>query len=56
MTELESIRSIHARLVVFDVWQFDTLTRILSFITLGAILLASGFFYNRFADALKRWL
>ncbi len=44
------------RLVVFDVWQFDSLTRILSFITLGGILLAVGFFYNRFADTLRKWM
>ena len=34
------------RLVLVDVWQFGTLTRILSFITLGAVLLVIGFFYN----------
>ncbi len=45
-----------ARLVLIDVWQFDTLTRILSFITLGAVLLLTGFFYNRFANTLRRWL
>ncbi len=44
------------RLVLVDVWQFDTLTRIFGFVVLGAVLLAIGFFYNRFADALRRWL
>ncbi len=44
------------RLVLFDVWQFDTLTRILSFVVLGTVLLLIGFFYNRFAETLRRWM
>lgn len=44
------------RLFVFDVWQFDTLSRILSFIVLGGVLLALGFLYNRFSHLFKKWM
>ncbi len=39
-----------SRLVLVDVWQFNTLTRILSFITLGIVLVLSGFLYNALKD------
>lgn len=39
--------------MVVDVWQFD---RIFSFLVLGVILVAIGFLYNRFADALRKWM
>lgn len=44
------------RVFCIDVWQLETIYRILSFLVLGAVLLALGFLYNRFADALRRWL
>lgn len=44
------------RLFFVDVWQFDTLYRILVFITLGSVLLALSFIYHRFAETLKTWL
>jgi len=43
------------RLFLVDVWQFDTLLRIVSFLVLGAVLLVLGFFYNRFAEQVRRW-
>ena len=44
------------RLFVVDVWRFDTLPRILSFLVLGVVLLALSFVYHRFSEALRRWL
>jgi hypothetical protein len=44
------------RIFAVDVWQLDTLFRILSFLVLGIVLLVLGFLYNRFADALRKWL
>lgn len=44
------------RIFLVDVWQLDTLLRILSFLVLGAVLLALGFLYNRYADRIRRWL
>jgi hypothetical protein len=45
-----------ARVFLVDVWQFETIYRILSFLVLGAVLLAIGFLYNRLAETLRRWL
>jgi uncharacterized membrane protein len=39
-----------------DVWSFDPVSRIVSFMVLGVVLLAMGYFYNRFAETLRRWL
>jgi uncharacterized membrane protein len=39
-----------------DVWSFDPLYRILSFIVLGVVLLLIGYFYNRFEEKLRQWL
>jgi hypothetical protein len=44
------------RIVLVDVWQLDKLLQILSFLTLGAVLLFLGFLYNRYAETLRRWL
>lgn len=44
------------RVFFVDVWQLETLTRILSFLVLSAVLLVLGFLYNRHADTLRRWL
>ena len=44
------------RIFIIDVWQLETLYRILSFLVLGAVLLLLGYLYNRFADSIRRWL
>lgn len=45
-----------ARLFIIDVWQLETIYRILSFLVLGIVLLALGFLYNRFADFIRKWI
>jgi hypothetical protein len=45
-----------ARVFLVDVWQLETIYRILSFLVLGAVLLIIGFLYNRLAETLRRWL
>ncbi len=44
------------RLFVIDVWRFDTIYRIVSFIALGAALLVLSFVYHRFAEMMRKWL
>jgi uncharacterized membrane protein len=44
------------RLFLFDVWKFDSLYRIISFLVLGAALLALSFIYNRFSETLRKLL
>jgi uncharacterized membrane protein len=44
------------RLFFMDVWRFDTLPRIVSFLVLGAVLLVLSFIYNRFSETMRRWL
>jgi len=44
------------RVFLFDVWQFDTVWRIVSFLVLGAVLLALGFLYNRLAGLIRKWM
>jgi len=46
----------NARLLAVDVWRFDTLYRIVSFLVLGGVLLVLSFVYSRFAETLRRWL
>jgi len=41
------------RVVFVDVWALGTLGRIISFMVLGAVLMAVGFLYNKFAERLK---
>jgi hypothetical protein len=45
-----------ARLFVFDVWKFDSLYRIVSFLVFGAALLTLSFVYNRFSETLRKYL
>jgi len=45
-----------SRLFFFDVWRFDALARIVSFLALGVVLLVLSFVYHRFAPMLRRWL
>ncbi|MEM1084845.1 MAG: DUF2339 domain-containing protein [Verrucomicrobiota bacterium] len=44
------------KLFAVDVWDFGAFTRVVAFLALGVALVALGFFYNRFADILKRLL
>lgn len=44
------------RLFIIDVWSFDTIYRILSFLVLGGVLLALSFVYHRFAETMRKWL
>jgi uncharacterized membrane protein len=44
------------RIVLFDVWKFETLYRILSFMALGIVLLVLGFVYSRYQDKIRQWL
>ncbi|GAA5484155.1 hypothetical protein Hsar01_03396 [Haloferula sargassicola] len=43
-----------AKLFIHDVWEFGTFTRVVAFLALGVALVVLGFFYNRFADLLKK--
>ena len=42
-----------ARLVITDVWQFQSLHRVLAFIGLGIALLLAGFLYQKIGSSLK---
>jgi len=42
--------------VFIDVMRLDTLGRILSFISLGLVLLALGFLYNKFQETIRKFL
>jgi uncharacterized membrane protein len=44
------------RIVIFDVWELETLYRILSFMALGVVLLVFGFIYNKYQEKIKEWL
>ncbi len=44
------------RLSLVDVWSQDTLHRMLTFLSLGVALLLAGFFYNKYRDAIRKWL
>jgi uncharacterized membrane protein len=44
------------RVFLFDVWRFETIGRILSFLVLGAVLLLLGYLYNRVGAKLREWL
>ena len=43
-----------AKLFVVDVWDFGAFTRVAAFLALGVALVVLGFFYNRFAEVLKK--
>jgi uncharacterized membrane protein len=40
-------------IVVWDIWQLDSLGRAISALSLGGVLLAVGFLYNRYRSALR---
>jgi hypothetical protein len=44
------------RRVFMDVWRFDALARIVSFLVLGAVLLSLSFIYHRLAETFRRWV
>ena len=44
------------RVVVIDVWTFETIYRVLSFMALGVVLLVLGFIYNKYQEKLRQWL
>jgi uncharacterized membrane protein len=44
------------RIVLYDVWKFETIYRILSLMGLGVVLFTVGFIYNRYQDSIKKWL
>ncbi|HEX5219754.1 MAG TPA: DUF2339 domain-containing protein [Verrucomicrobiae bacterium] len=44
------------RVVLFDVWRLEQFYRVLSFMALGIVLVALGFFYAKYQDKLKQWL
>ncbi|MFO1529826.1 MAG: DUF2339 domain-containing protein [Kiritimatiellia bacterium] len=43
------------RVFALDVWAFDTLGRILSFLVLGVALLGVGFLYNHLKPRIREW-
>ena len=44
------------KLFAVDVWDFGAFTRVAAFLALGVALVVLGFFYNRFAEVLKKLL
>lgn len=44
------------KLFTVDVWDFGAFTRVAAFLALGVALVVLGFFYNRFAEVLKKLL
>ncbi len=43
------------RVFFVDVWAFEAVFRIISFIVLGLVLLMIGYAYNRFEEKLRQW-
>jgi uncharacterized membrane protein len=44
------------RVVLVDVWKQETIYRVLTFMALGVALLVVGFVYNKYQDAIRKWL
>jgi hypothetical protein len=44
------------RIVFVDIWQFGTLSRIVSLLVAAVVLGLMGFFYNRYAETIKKYL
>jgi uncharacterized membrane protein len=42
------------KLFLVDVWDLDAFVRVVAFLALGVALVMLGFFYNRFADIIKK--
>jgi uncharacterized membrane protein len=44
------------RVVLVDVWKQETIYRVLTFMALGVALLVIGFIYNKYQEAIRKWL
>ena len=44
------------RVVLVDVWKQETIWRVVTFMALGVALLVIGFVYNKYQDAIRKWL
>ena len=44
------------RVVLVDVWKQETIWRVVTFMALGVALLVVGFVYNKYQDAIRKWL
>ncbi|MBW8864214.1 MAG: DUF2339 domain-containing protein [Verrucomicrobia bacterium] len=44
------------RVVFVDMWKQETIYRVLTIMVLGVALVAVGFVYNKFQDAIRKWL
>jgi uncharacterized membrane protein len=44
------------RVVLVDVWKQETIYRVLTFMALGVALLVVGFAYNKYQEAIRKWL
>ena len=44
------------RVVLVDVWKQETIWRVVTFMALGVALLVVGFIYNKYQDAIRKWL
>ncbi len=44
------------RVVLVDVWKQETIYRVLTFMALGVALLVVGFVYNKYQEAIRKWL
>ncbi len=44
------------RVVLVDVWKQETIYRVLTFMALGVALLGIGFIYNKYQEAIRKWL
>jgi len=44
------------RVVLVDVWNQQTIYRVLTFLALGLALLLVGFIYNKYQEKIRRWL
>lgn len=44
------------RVVLLDIWQFQTFHRILSLLALGSVLMLLGYIYTRYEEKISKWL
>ena len=50
------IAAVVLKLYLADVWMMNRLSRILAFSALGALMLATSFFYSRFRARIEAWV
>lgn len=55
-TGLATIALCVASVFLVDVWRLGTFERITAFLVLGGVLIALGFFYNRFRSFIAKWM